>query len=226
MSTKASWVLVGLALTFVLPASAFAWASKTTPICEKVHQEAIANVLEVYLDPNQKTLTSSVLKILQDQQDVVDKDQKAFQSYEHAMTGVEANENADQRRPVFIAETEGFIHKQLSEALQAKKGGRNEVSLAALGKAIHPLQDATSPAHRPFQAWKYNETLWSKAVHLWHENSYPDEGTSLRSDLENAVRWALDIYFERTPIPEHFFRPDGELDFPAPYRPSSTTTAI
>lgn len=219
-------ILVLTAVTLVTPSVALAWASTATPICQTIHQDAIENVFQTYVGLDHQPLPPAALAILQEQQKVIDRHQAPSQSSEHAMTGVERGETPAQRRAAFIAGTEKFLHDQLNAAIAARNAGR-DAGWESLGQAIHPLQDATSPAHRPFQAWRYNETWFSMAVHVWKESQYPeDEGDTapLRADLENAVRWALDIYFEKTPLPDHFFKSDGELDFPPAYR-SATAVA-
>src|SRR5579871_1866355 len=74
-------------LFFLCGVGAFAWSSRNCPLFEPVHQMAIQAVLS-----NQ--VSAVQLQILQDQQTVVDEDQAAAQSYEHAMTGILSNKDS------------------------------------------------------------------------------------------------------------------------------------
>ena len=129
---------------------------------------AIENVLSNQVPPD-------LIKVLQDQQTVVDQDQQPTNSFEHSMTGLaQAGETTNIETPIYILETETFVHTNLALAIQDRKAGDTNDAFICLGKAMHPLEDATSPSHKPFQAWKYNEGLWEEIVHVFHERSYPD----------------------------------------------------
>jgi hypothetical protein len=194
---------------------ASAWSSKDYPMFEPVHQMAIANVLK-------GNFSAAEIKVLQDQQLRVDEDQKASQSFEHSMTGLEKGQTIQDQKPLFIARTEEFVRTHLAAAISARKAGSTADALPHLGQAIHPLQDATSPAHRGFQSWSSDESWFAMAQHVAKERVYPDdsddkEQVAERKALEGAVRWAYDIYMERAPLPDHFFDSDGNLLLPASY---------
>ncbi len=200
------WVLTCLATA----SAAWAWSSKDFPPCEPIHQIAIENVLSNQVAP-------SLIKILQDQQTVVDKDQQALQSFEHSMTGIDkAGEQVTNQRPIFIIETEAFIRTNLVQAIQARKAGDTHNAYVFLGKAMHPLEDATSPSHKPFQVWAYNESLWAEIVHVFHERSYPDSQSDTnqveeRAELEGAVQYAYDLFMEKTGLPAQFYNHTNAL---------------
>ena len=96
--------------------------------------------------------------------------------------------------------------------------------MLCLGRALHPLEDATSPAHEPFQPWKYNESLGEMLHHIWIERSYPDDKNDTNqvaqlTRLKGAVQYAYDIYTEKiTNLPPRFFDPtNGLLVLPPTY---------
>jgi hypothetical protein len=189
--------------------NAAAWSSKTYPLFEPVHQMAIENVLK-------SQISAANLEILKQQQTVVDQDQQAAQSYEHAMTGIERQgETVAQEKPVYEELTEDFIFKNLTAAIQARKNGAQAAAFTALGKALHPLQDATSPAHELFQTWSYDESFWDQALHIAKERTYPDNAFKAR--LEAVVQYGYDIFTGKTALPNKFFDADGILLLPANY---------
>lgn len=171
---------------------------------------AIENVLSNQLSPD-------LIKILQDQQTVVDQDQKPLQSFEHSMTGIDkAGETTNIETPIYIDETEAFIRTNLTQAIQARKAGNTTNAFAFLGKAMHPMEDATSPSHKPFQTWAYNEGLWAEIVHVYNERSYPDSLNDTnqveeRVELQGAVQYAYDIFMEKTNMPAQFFNHSNDL---------------
>lgn len=189
---------------------ALAWSSKSFPPFEPVHQIAIGNVLSNQVPPN-------LIKILQDAQTVVDQDQQATNSFEHSMTGLaNQGETTNIETPIYLIETEEFIHTNLAAAISARKAGLTNAAFESLGKAIHPLEDATSPAHEPFQAWKYNESLWEEIVHVSKERSYPDNASDTnqveeRAELDGSVQYAYDIFIGKTKMPAQFFNHTNDL---------------
>jgi hypothetical protein len=137
------------------------------------------------------------------------------------MTGItEAGQNEATQRIYYIALSEDLIHEALRSAIAAKRLNKNKEALTALGKAIHALQDATSPAHCGFQVWSYSFGIWEMARHVLSERVYPDDSTTKRyeSHLEGAVQYAYDIYKENQPLPGHFFDSiHGQLILPDSY---------
>jgi hypothetical protein len=194
-----------------------AWSSKSFPPCEPIHQIAIQTVLS-----NQ--ISAGLIKILQDQQTVVDQDQQATNSFEHSMTGIAgATENVKTNTPVYLNESEEFIHTNLVAAIQARQAGDTTNAFVSLGKALHPLEDATSPAHEPFQAWNYNEGLWAEIKHVSMEYSYPDSQSDTnqvaeRAELEGSVQYAYDIFLGKVEMPAQFYNhTNGLLELPPAY---------
>ena len=195
-------------------AHAAAWTSASSPITEAIHQRAIDNALGSLMSPADRL-------VLKDQQSLVDQDQQASQSYEHSMTGITAagQDEAVERR-IYITLAEKLIRSNLQSAIDARKSGNTSAALPPLGKALHALQDATSPSHQRFQTWSYNEGLIGSAVHVFRERAYPNDSSKdlYQSHLEGVVRYAYDIYMERQPVPAQFFDTgDGHLLVSIPY---------
>lgn len=210
-SARACWVLAAICFSQL----SLAWSSKDFPLFEPVHQIAIDVVLK-------SLISSGDLQLLQDQQIVVDRDQKAPESYEHSMTGVDKGESYDPaQKAKYIQLAEDFIRKNINAAIAAKKTGDHQHAMEALGNAIHPLEDATSPAHAPFQAWHYNEGVFAIAHHITKERIYPNTTDTVQADykarLEGSVRWAYDLFLEKISMPTHFFNSDGTLQIPMVY---------
>jgi hypothetical protein len=123
--------------------AACAWSSKNYPMFQEVHQLAIKNVLG-------STLNATALQQLQDEQDAVDRDQAAANSDKHAMTGITAaGQNVAAQKQQYIAKAETLVRKDLELAIQSRTSpnGDSGKAMAALGQAIHALEDATSPVH-------------------------------------------------------------------------------
>jgi hypothetical protein len=197
---------------FVAP-RAQAWSSKSYPLFEPVHQMAIDNVLK-------KTINSHDLKVLEDEQDAVDADQAASDSFKHSMTGLDKGQSEFIERPLYIQRSEEFVQENLAQAIQGRRSGSGDQALRHLGAAIHALEDATSPVHEPFQTWSYKEGKWAAATHVFKERIYPDDSAPnfYRSRLEGAVHYAYDIYVEIAPAPARFYDPlSGQLLLPPPY---------
>ncbi len=190
-----------------------AWSSKDFPLFDPVHQMAIQNVLK-------NLVSADDLATLMNQQPVVDQDQNANQSFEHAMTGVEnANQKPEVQKPLYVQKTEDFVSRNLADAIAKRKAGASPAAMTALGTALHPLQDATSPVHEGFQPWSFDEGWIAATQHVSQERFYPDDSgpTGYRARLEGAVRWAYDIYMEKVPLPHQFFDASGKLQIPPAY---------
>ena len=194
---------VGLALG---PAGE-AWSSLSFPPFREVHQMAIANVLAAPAGP---VADAHLIEILQDQQTEVDHDQDARHSFEHAMTGVEDGHGENVERANYIKWTNEFIHDRLVEAIDHRHKNEVDQAYESLGKAIHPLQDATSPVHEKFQPWYDDEGLLDFARHGFQERVYPED--SRRDRLEGVVRYAYAIFMEAIgPVPTQYFDGKGDL---------------
>jgi hypothetical protein len=167
--------------------------------------------------------TTNDIIILQAEQLAVDQDQAPNQSFEHSMTGLEKGQDQNIEFTNYIQLAEDFIRTNLAVAI-ATRSTNHLLSITNLGRILHPMEDATSPAHEPFQVWAYNESLWAKAKHVFKERLYPSDLKSIgkrscQAKLEGAVQWAFDLYWERAKLPQKFFNSKGELDIPPAYLP-------
>lgn len=131
------------------------------------------------------------------------------------MTGVtkaDQNLNPETQKANYIARTEGLLRRYLSAAVSNKAGTGDADPMHPLGKAVHAMQDATSPQHRPFQRWSFDESLVEKISHVWGERLYPSG--DFKRQLECATRLAYEIYAGKLKMPDHFFN-QGQLDLTA-----------
>jgi hypothetical protein len=209
------WLAPLLGVGYVLSAGpSSAWTSAKGPLTDAIHQQAIDKVLS-------KSMSSADRAILDDEQSLVDKDQEPEQSAEHAMTGItKEGQDEAKERTVYIGLSEDLIHKMFASAIAARNASDNANAMKALGKAIHMLEDSTSPAHRGFQVWSSQFGIWEMAHHVLKERVYPDDRTAdhYQSHLEGAVSYAYDIYMGTAPIPPHFFDPtSGNVFIPPNY---------
>ncbi len=213
-AAKVNWIrwLVGFNASLFAGLSG-AWTSVNGPLTDDIHQMAIARVLT--------SMSAADRKVLEDQQALVDKDQEPVQSAEHAMTGIDKDGEveADERKN-YIGLGEALVQKELLAAIEARKANNLQAALPALGRAMHALEDATSPAHRGFQVWSFKFGIWEMASHVFKERVYPNDSAPDRyqSHLEGIVQYAYDIYIEKIPMPASFFDPaSGGLILPSSY---------
>ena len=195
--TRASALIVIGTMSF--PA-AHAWTSQDGPFTRAVHQRAIDFAL-----PQVPTVDRDVLK---EQQALIDKDQRADQSAEHAMTGLSSKDETEAvQRPLYIEACDQLIRKSLDRARTDELSGKHSQALIELSKAIHAMTDSTSPAHMGFQTWSFQEGIVEMAHHILQERYYPDDNTNARyrSHLQGAIRYAYDIFSGTTALPDHFF---------------------
>ena len=92
-------------------------------------------------------LTDEERQILKNESKAVDKDQSQEGSYKHGMRS--PNQTIDQARGAH----EKYISQNLHDAIRAQKEGHRTEALRALGRGIHAISDATSPAHEGYQVW-------------------------------------------------------------------------
>jgi hypothetical protein len=181
------------------------WSSKNTILSDDVHSQAIDRVFA--------KLPQRRLDLLKKAQAIVDADQDAGQSAEHAMTGIERKQDTEAvQRALYVQRSEAALHCWILEALDLAAVGDMDQAMLILGRAVHLLQDATSQPHRPCQVWRFDFGLFDKLSHIRQELTYPDK--PLAAELECATRWAYEIFSGSRPMPEHFFRPDHQLDLP------------
>lgn len=125
-------------------------------------------------------LTPKQIEILKNASIKVDADQSKEGSYKHAMRATgQSKEDAERKMNEFISgKQDVFISKEGNEALEA------------LGEAMHPLMDATSPAHEGFQEWEGldNATQYAKGLmHFVKERKISDE--KLKETVEKLKKF-------------------------------------
>ena len=221
--TPAPFVFIISIVVFcvVLPLHLSAWSSEASLISDDVHQRAIDHVLGNAFPADQRETALSILKY---QQYYVDQDQKWYQAFEHAMTGVmHGVRSTPSERKEYITKANNFVKSHLANAVAAVKEKNESVAYKNLGMAIHALEDATSPSHKGFQDWLRNESSWQMTKHFMAERMYPggDEDRTTRRELQCAVRWAYDIVMSGSgSIPDIYFDPadNGRLKLPPSYQ--------
>jgi RHS repeat-associated protein len=115
-----------------------------------------------------------------------------------------------------------FIRNQICLARNLKGLGHENQALRALSRAMHTLQDSSSPAHYDFQpAWEDTTMNRLKELfggHYWKENFLPGEGSIAYEQTRKA--WG---YYNGNAMPDDFFIDDYH-DSPSGrvYSPSQT----
>ncbi|HXC36006.1 MAG TPA: hypothetical protein VNV43_09045 [Candidatus Acidoferrales bacterium] len=211
------WCFAGL-LSLLGVSAALAWSSMDFFGVQPVHQIAIENVLSNQVPAN-------LIVILQNEQAYVDTFQDATDSFKHSMTGLTfVGEPVTNVESQYISNAEQFVHAQLNAAIAARKAGNIELAYTNLGIALHPLEDATSPAHKPFQPWLGSkEGFYETMAHVEQEWSYPDDTNDpvqveQRAELEGSVQYAYDIFIGSNSMPINFYNhTNGLLILPAAY---------
>ena len=117
--------------------------------------------------------------------------QEGWMSHKHAMRGVFSK---NYRRELSVAEarqkSNAWVREQYSYALYFKNIGDMDSALFYFGKALHTLQDETSPAHIGFQLWNGDEHWYQKGFHGIQELFYwQTRNTQLDSVTRKAYNW-------------------------------------
>jgi hypothetical protein len=169
------------------------WASKAIA---PIHQIAIKRCLGGFLPEDDIT-------ILCDMQVEMDTDQSAVKSYLHAMSDGQHAQFPEEAKQA----ANNFVRGRLADARDdERKGSKSEHTSAMkeLGRAIHTLQDSTSPAHHGFKSWydytggAFNPCEW---IHASKELIYPGTG----SWLELSTYRAYLCFTGTHPMPSDFF---------------------
>ena len=166
------------------------WTSKSI---FKVHQKANENAVNQaswkFYDQKHK---KARIKAMDDGTEEADdsKNQTGEKSYMHSMR------NLDKKQSVEDANLLANIYVRLfwraAREYQAK--GDEDMAYKMLGEAIHPLQDATSPAHNGFQGWGDNVSDDDKARHVLKEFRYPGNQSNLQSITNQYVNLFMNSY--------------------------------
>ncbi|HTD40144.1 MAG TPA: RHS repeat-associated core domain-containing protein, partial [Mucilaginibacter sp.] len=169
------------------------WASKG-PF--KVHQRANANGINrngKAKNREEKKLRDLEIRGLNEGTVWADKKEHQIASWDflHGMTPSEAV------RGTFVNLANEAIRAYYAKALMYLESGDTEQAYKWLGVAIHPLQDATSPAHSGFQVWRGDGTD-DENGHVEKELDYP----GINSNLQKVTNYYLDLFQKQLPLPD------------------------
>ncbi len=113
-------------------------------------------------------LTTKQIDVLKQASVKVDEDQSIEGSYKHEMRSPgETVEDAESKMNEFISNEQNIFIT-----------GEGDAALEALGEAMHPLMDATSPSHEGFQEWgglNSATNLINGGVHVMKESIISDK---------------------------------------------------
>lgn len=154
-----------------------------------VHQAAIDRSLPFLPRHDRDTIKT--------QQVIADRDQSTAGSYMHAMRGT--GQSASDARTL----ANDYIRRNITLARELDAKGKHDDAMVYLGKAIHTMQDATSPVHKGFQEWNASWSSTSEEVrkHVNGESYDPGAG----SELDRATLQAYDYFKGRDPLPVDVF---------------------
>lgn len=126
-----------------------------------------------------------------------DRDQSSEGAYTHAMRNLDAKQTVAEAQ----FQTEMYVREQFAKAFDLMDTNY-AAALYEFGKALHTIQDGTSPEHYGYQGWK---AAWAKGVGKWMrgfphgfgEKSYPGDYSALRTATRQAWNW-----FQSKQLPE------------------------
>ena len=164
-----------------------------------VHQEANKRVLRWYL-------TEEQIEILNYATEVVDSkpNQTGPNAYKHAMRGTWSEEATSSLVPASYARSlaNNWVREQFANAQYFKSIGDMDSALFYFGKALHTLQDSTSPSHSGFKSWTGHERIGKIIKHVSGEIFYwQTKNTNLEYVTEVAYSW---FYWDNLPSGDLF----------------------
>jgi hypothetical protein len=112
--------------------------------------------------------------------------QAVNKSYMHAMTPElrpknEAMKNAN-----------NYVRDRMRDAINKKNHGNIWGGWYEFGKALHTVQDSTSPMHHGFQIWTYDcaaDRYCTAITHGSHERNWPGWGSNLDRASRTLMYW-------------------------------------
>jgi len=162
----------------------------------QVHQAIINRALAGRATPNQ-------LRILMQEQKDFDADTQA-EAYAHMHAMRRRGESREDAR----RKANRFVRGEICLARELAAKGHHAEAMRRLSRAMHTVQDATSPAHANFAvAWE--DTIPQMINHLPHylvEDFDPGSGSA--ADRATGKIW--DYFIGNRPLPDDFF--NGEYD--------------
>ncbi len=93
-------------------------------------------------------LPDNALKQFKEASRYVDEFQEANLSYLHAMRA--PGQSAEEAQRLM----NDFISKKVADYKRLMSEGKTDDAYFALGMAMHPIMDSTSPSHKGFQEWR------------------------------------------------------------------------
>jgi hypothetical protein len=147
--------------------------------------------------------TANDLRILMQEQQDFDGDTQA-EAYAHMHAMRRRGESREDAR----RKANRFVRGEICIARSLAAKGHHGEAMRRLSRAMHSVQDATSPAHANFAA-AWEDTLLQMIDHIPHyitEDFDPGAGSS--ADVATGRIW--DYFTGKTPLPADFF--NGEYD--------------
>jgi RHS repeat-associated protein len=162
-----------------------------------IHQMAIDNAYGTCLLPD------SDKQILKDMQVEVDgaENQDSAHAFMHAMRDGSVNQSV----PEAQLKANDRVRDLITKARNAEKGGDHQLAMQDLGRAMHTLQDSTSPSHYGFQPWYdywgrgKNPNEWAHAA---KESINPGSGSHLYRATTQAYMYLSE---PNSVLPGNFF---------------------
>lgn len=149
----------------------FNWATHVND----VHAIASRNVLS-------GKLSKRDLEILKRVSHELDENQDPSIQYKHAMRNGDSGQT--------VAEAEALANKYVRERFAAAwkylASGDHDLAIAEFGRALHTLQDSTSPMHNYFKAWSSSDNAY---VHGAQELTDPGASSRLYTATKAAYIW-------------------------------------
>jgi len=151
-----------------------------------VHAQIVTYALQGYMSAGE-------LAALRNEQYVMDKDQKPADQYKHAMRTPGQSVDAETN------EMWNFVASKMQQAQQGVSGGTfTAAGLAALGDAIHTVEDYTSPMHTSASG---EPMVWYGALHgglaHWEGEASPMADWSR---IGEAVRLTMAAFMQANPV--------------------------
>ena len=166
-----------------------------------IHKIAVNSALVTSLLP------ANDRQILCDQQDAVDSDQAAADSYRHAMSN--GSGTPPQSPAAARQQANDYVRDLLTKARTAESKNDHTTAMQELGQAMHALQDSTSPAHHGFQPW-YDYAGGAANPHEWCHGAKESINPGQGSWLYIATDEAYDYFHDASkPLPSDFFNDLG-----------------
>jgi|GEM_PF-6186593 len=164
------------------------------------------------------------LEILKIQQELIDKEQALYDQPKHAMAGKIVPTGQELKKEEAIQIANELIFEGLTEAHSLGQKAREtnddmwlNSAMKYLGRAIHTLQDATSPTHSGFQTFEIlagpiPEPL--RAISHATGETLIIKSEERKADMKRVTQWAYHIFLDGGVPPKVFDEKTGALMLP------------